>query len=322
MRIPTKSALIVAALAFSAAPTSAETWPQRPVRVIIPLPAGGGTDLAARLVAERLTERWRQPVVVENRPGADGILGVSSFVNARDDHTLLFSFAGPITINPLIHDKLPYDPARDLVPIASVVDNFFTVAASEAMGVSTLHEFVQQVRAHPGKLNWAATPGLPQYIFAALQTSAGLHLAQVSYREFQPALQDLSEGRIQAAATSLSFLLPLANAGKARLLMVTNRERAPLAPEVPTAREAGYPDLTFEGVVGFYGWRDMPVGLKERIASDIRAVGGDAAIAARVVQVGSAMRLSTPAEFAAAIEEQRAKVAAIVRSTKPSQQDR
>jgi tripartite-type tricarboxylate transporter receptor subunit TctC len=315
MSMPTRLAMITAALVFSGSASSAEPWPQRPVRLIIPLPAGGVTDVAARMVAERLAERWRQPVVVENRPGADGIVGVSAFVNARDDHTLLFSFAGPITINPLIHDKLPYDPARDLVPIASVIDNFFTVAASQALPVNTLDQFVQHARARAGKLNWAATPGLPQYIFVALQKSMGLDLAQVSYREFQPALQDLSEGRIHAAATSLSFLLPLVHAGKATLLMVTNRERAPLAPDVPTAREAGYPELTFEGVVGLYGWREIPADLKERIAADVRAVGGDPAVAARVKQGGSTMRLGTPAEFAAAIEEQRARDAAIVRAT-------
>jgi len=105
----------------------AQTWPQRTVRVILPLPPGTATDIAARLFAQRLAERWGQPVIVENRQGGDGIPAVMSFLAARDNHTLMFSFAGVITINPLIHDKLPYDPARDLVPVASVVDNFFSL---------------------------------------------------------------------------------------------------------------------------------------------------------------------------------------------------
>jgi tripartite-type tricarboxylate transporter receptor subunit TctC len=104
------------------------------VRIILPLPAGLATDLAARLFAEKLSVRWGQPVVVENRPGADGIVGVTSFVTAHDDHTLLFSFAGPISINLLIHEKLPYDPVRDLVPIAMAIDNFFAVAVSSPTG--------------------------------------------------------------------------------------------------------------------------------------------------------------------------------------------
>src|SRR6267154_2373111 len=128
-------ALLAAAITCASAPVRAERWPVRPVRIILPLPAGLGTDLAARLFAEKLAVRWGQPVVVENRPGADGIVGVTSFVNAHDDHTLLFSFAGPISINPLIHDKLPYDPVRDLVPIAAAIDNFFAIAVSTPTGV-------------------------------------------------------------------------------------------------------------------------------------------------------------------------------------------
>lgn len=311
-------AVILATIGIFTISSSAHSWPDRTVHVILPLPAGGSTDIAARMFAERLAERWHHPVVVENRPGADGIVGVAAFVNSRDDHTLLLSFAGPISINPLIRDDLPYDPARDLVPIASIIENFFAIAVSETLHVRTLAEFVQEARKAPGKLNWAATPGLPQYIFAALQKNTAIDLAQASYSQFPLALQDLGAGRIHAAVTSLAFLLPFANAGKARLLMVTNGERSPLAPDVPTAREAGYPELTFEGVVGFYGWRDMPASLKEHIAADIRAAGTDPAIAARLVQIGSVLRLGSPHEFAAAIEEQRAKVAAILRPAKVS----
>jgi tripartite-type tricarboxylate transporter receptor subunit TctC len=157
----------------------------------------------------------------------------------------------------------------------------------------------------------AATPGLPDFIFAALQDNAGIKLTQVSYREFAPALQDLGEGRIQVAVTGLSLLLPQVQAGKARLLMVTNAERAPVAPEVPTAQEAGYPDLTFSGVVGFYGWREISTELKERIAVDVRVVGADPGISARVKDLGSVVHVDTPKGFTAAIEEQRAKIAAI-----------
>jgi tripartite-type tricarboxylate transporter receptor subunit TctC len=238
---------LVLAIGLVAAQANAQTWPQRTVRVILPLPPGTATDIAARLFAQRLAERWGQPVIVENRQGGDGIPAVMSFLAARDNHTLMFSFAGVITINPLIHDKLPYDPARDLVPVASVVDNFFAIAASAALKVASLEDFVRLVRSQPGKLNWAATPGLPDYIFAALQRSAGIKMTQVSYRDFTPALQDLGEGRIHVAVSGLAFLLPQVQTGKAKLLMVTNHERAPLAPDIPTAQEAGYPDLTFDG---------------------------------------------------------------------------
>ena len=309
-------ALVVVAVACGSIEAHSETWPQRAVKIILPLPAGSGTDLAARLFAERLSQRWRQGVVVENRPGVDGLAGVAGFVSSRDDHELLFSFAGPVSINPLIYDKLPYDPDRDLVPIASAIDNFFCVAVSSSMGVDSIGSFVEAVRNKPGKFNWTATAGLPQYIFAALQKSAGLQLVQVPYRDFAPALQDFAEGRIHVVVTAPSLLLPIVAAGKARLLMVSNRRRSPLAPEVPTAAEAGFPELTFEGVVGFYGRRDMTASLRDQIADDVRAVGADPALVSRLRDIGVAVRTGTAAEFASAIAEQSVKVREIVAAMK------
>ena len=310
---------ILGAFAVWAAPSKAEPWPQRTVRVIVPLPPGVPTDLVCRLFAERLSEPWRQPVAVENRQGADGIPAVSGFVSARDDHTLLCSFPGVVTINPLIYEKLPYDPRRDLVPVVSLSDNFIGIAVSAALKVNSLDDFVKLARSQPGKLNWAASPGNPLYGFAALLKSAGIEMVQVSYRDFRPALQDVGEGRIQAVATGVGVLLAQVQAGKVKLLMVHNPQRSPQAPEVPTATEAGYPELTLEGLTGFYGWRDMPADIKERIAADARAVAADPAVVERVASIGSVLRVGTPAEFAAAIEEQRAKIVAIARTMKPTQ---
>jgi tripartite-type tricarboxylate transporter receptor subunit TctC len=262
-------------------------------------------------VAERLTERWGQPVVVENRQGADGIPAVSSFLSARDNHTFLLSFAGVITFNALLHERLPYDPATDLVPIAPVIDNFLGVSATALLKVNSLAELVQAARAQPGKLNWAATPGLPYYVLLALQKSAGIDMVQVSYRDFAPAYHDLNQGRLHVAATGVPTLAPHHQAGTAKLLFVTNRDRSPQTPDVPTAAEAGYGELTFEGTVGLYGWRDMPASLKERIATDLNAITADPAFRARAIAVGTAPRGGTPAAFASAIEEQRGKIAAI-----------
>src|SRR5262249_51310522 len=153
------------------------------------------------------------------------------------EHTLLFSFGGPVTINPVIHDKLAYDPERDLVPIVSASDSFLAVAASASLNIDSLASLVQRAKAEPGKLNWAATAGLPQYAFMGFAKNAGLDMVQVSYREFAPALQDVSEGRIAVVSTGLVPLLPLARAGKVKILAVTNRQRAPAAPEFPTATE-------------------------------------------------------------------------------------
>jgi tripartite-type tricarboxylate transporter receptor subunit TctC len=302
---------LLGTLVLSAAPSIAQPWPQRTVRVIVPLPPGIPTDLVCRLFADRLSERWGQPVVVENRQGADGIPAVSGFVSARDDHTLLCSFPGIVTINPLIYERLPYDASRDLVPVVSLSDNFIGIAVAGALKVSSLEDFVKLARLQPGKLNWAASPGNPLYGFAGLLKSAGIEMVQVSYRDFRPALQDVGEGRIQAVATGIGALLPQAQAGKVKMLVVFNRQRSPQASEVQTATEAGYPELTLEGLTGFYGWRDMPADVKERIAADVRAVAANPVLGERVVGIGSVLHVGTPAEFAAAIEEQRAKIAAI-----------
>jgi tripartite-type tricarboxylate transporter receptor subunit TctC len=298
-----------------------QVWPQKTVRLILPLPPGSGSDISGRLLAERLTERWGQPVVVENRQGADGIPAVTTFLSARDNHTLLLSFAAVITMNPLLHASLPYDPAADLVPIVPLIDNFLGLEATGALKVDTLADFVTIARAQPGKLNWAATPGLPYYILLALQRATGISMVEVPYRDFTPAFQDLTTGRLHIIGTGLPTLIPHHRAGTARLLMVANRERSPQALDVPTAAEAGFPELTFDSVVGLFGWRDMPAAIKNRIAADVAAVVADPAFRARLVAAGTIPRTGTAAEYVAAIEEQRRKLATIHQTSgmKPAQ---
>jgi len=309
VRLAASGLVVVTALA--SLPAMAQGWPQRAIRLIVPLPPGSGTDLAGRLLAERLTQRWGHAVVVENRQGGDGIPAVTTFLAARDSHTLLLSFAGIVTVNPLIHAKLPYDPAVDLVPIVPVADNFLGVAASSVLKVESLADLIRIAKSQPGKLNWAATPGVPYYALLALLKSAGIDMTQVSYRDYGPAFQDLNQGRLHLAATGAPLLVPHHRAGTAKLLFVTNRERSPQAPEVPTASEAGYPDLTFEGTVGIYGWRDMPADIRNRILTDVQAITTDPAFRGKVATAGSAARTGTSAQFAAAIEDQRNKIAAI-----------
>ena len=204
-------------------PTSAEPWPQRTVKVIVPSPAGVAVDVSARLFAEQLSARWGQPVVIENMPGADGTLAAKEFVKRGDRHTLLYSFAGLITINPLSREKLPYDPTRDLVPIATSSDNFLAIAVSSKLQVASLRDLVTLARSQPTKLNWAATPGLPFFALSGFQKSTGLEMVYVSYRDFNPALVDLGEGRIEVAATGLMQLLSQQQAGKVRVLAVMNK---------------------------------------------------------------------------------------------------
>ena len=317
----------VLALAFVclaiAAPdvVAADAWPKRPVRFMSAFPSGSGIDVAARLFADRLAARWGQPVIVENRPGGDGITGVAAFAAQRDDHTLLFSGSAALTVLPLINEKLPYDAARDLSPISSASDVFIPITVSKSLNVGTLAEFVAHVRARPGKLNWAAGPGLPQYVFAAFLKTAGLDMVSVNYREVAPAVQDLSEGRIHVFVQAMTTSLALMQAGKASILAVANSRRAPIAPDIPTVAEAGHPELLMDGFSGLYGWRDMPAQLRNRIAADMRAVAADPTIQERLAGTGQAARAGTPDELVADIEQARARIAGIIRivGTRPTQ---
>jgi tripartite-type tricarboxylate transporter receptor subunit TctC len=308
--------LALTLVALPSVPSLAQSWPQRTVRVIVPNPAGVGMDIVTRLFTERLSERWGQAVVVENIPGADGTLAAREFVAKRDNHTLLFAFPGLISINPLTYDKLPYDPAQDLVPIASASDNFLAIAASANLKAGTLDELIHAARARPTKLNWAATPGLPHFAFAGLQKRAGIDSVQVPYRDFNQAIADLGEGRIDAVSSGVAPLLPHAQSGKIRLVAFVNATRSPAAPDIPTLPELGYADFSFSGVTGFFGWRDMPAGLRDRISKDVREIAADQALRDRLSKMGSASLASTPEEFAAIIAEQRRKIEAIDRLLK------
>jgi tripartite-type tricarboxylate transporter receptor subunit TctC len=221
-----------------------------------------------------------------------------------------------MTTFPLLHARLPYDPARDIVPISSVAEPVITLAASGSLNTNSLDALVALARAQPGKLNYYAFNGgsfailLPGFV-----KSAGLDMVQVSYRDSGLGIQDLIAGRIHVMMSSLLTSLPLAQAGKIRLLAVTNKNRTAIAPEVPTAIEAGYPQLEFEGLQGFFGPRGMPAERQDRIAADIRAVAADPAVAEPLAAGAYFVRAGTPAQFAASIEEQRAQMASLAKLT-------
>jgi tripartite-type tricarboxylate transporter receptor subunit TctC len=304
----------IVAFAVAAMPAKADPWPQRTVRLIVPFAAGA--DPGVQAFAEPLAKRWKQPVVIENRPGAEGMIGVSAFTSMKDDHVLLYYSAAAMTTFPLLHARLPYDPARDIVPISSAVDAAISVAVPESLNTSSLDALVALARAQPGKLNYYAFQGGSfAILLPGFAKSVGLDMVQVSYRDGSLGIQDLVAGRIHVMMSSLLTQLPLARAGKIRLLAVTNKNRPAIVPEVPTAIEAGYPQLEFEGLQGFFGPRGMPAERQDHIAADIRAVAADPAVADPLAAGGYSARASTPAEFAASIEAQRAQLASLAKLT-------
>jgi tripartite-type tricarboxylate transporter receptor subunit TctC len=307
------SFLVVAAGAGSI-PSLAASWPDRIVRIVVASAPGGSMDLAARLFAEQLTQRWGRPVVIDNRPGADGIIAVQALLQANDGHTLLLAFPGVVTVVPLLHERLPYDPVGDLVPISSIANDFLTVAVTPALSIGSLDELVKLAQTRPGRLNWAAAPGAPYLTFLEFQRHAGVELAYVPYRSAVLALPDLMTGQIQVVVTPLSSALALARDGKLKLLAVTTLQRQAAARELPTATEAGYPELTIEAPLGLFGPKGMPPDLRERVAADVQAVAVEPTIIKRLEAVGMVAKASKPAEYAATLDAQRARWAALARA--------
>jgi tripartite-type tricarboxylate transporter receptor subunit TctC len=301
--------IAVSAVTFMA---SAETkWPSRPVRFILTLGAGSGSDIGARLLADRLSQRWGQPVIVENRPGGDAIVAINAFVTAHDDHVLLFSPTSSFTAHAYLHDNLPYQPS-DLVPITRVSNTIITISVPASLNVSSLKELAAMARAEPGKLNWAGVTGALDFVFGGWLKQEGLNINKVPYRNPVDAANDLAEGRVQVYEAALAIVRPQLESGKIKLLAVTNSVRAPTQPNLPTVAEAGYPALTIDGLVGLFGPTGMPLELRQRITADIRAVV-DPTIEDRLTITGQLTNIGGPEEFGKSIDEQRAKVAAFAK---------
>jgi tripartite-type tricarboxylate transporter receptor subunit TctC len=306
--------VFVPLLAVACAPAGRrDEWPLRPVRLIVPFGAGGSADVAARLFAPRLAERWQRPVVVDNRPGGDAVVGVQAFVAARDQHTLLLAPPGVITTSPLLHERLPYDPARDLVPISAAGTFSIGIAAAGKTRMVSLSELVARARDRPDGYLWGAVPGLPELVFRAFLQLEQLRMKHVAYRDSTAAMHDFHAGRIDVLVASVPTLAPALESGAARLLAIMNSARTAGAADVPTAREAGYPTLTVDGGLGFFGWRDMPAELRQRIASDIRHAAEDPAIVSKLATLGFVVGTGTPEEFAQVVDKQRDQVAEIAR---------
>jgi len=311
--------LFIAAIALAAnlnipGSASAQTYPQRTVKFILPFGPASGTDITARLVADRLAARWGKAAVIENRPGGDGLVAINAFIAANDDHTLLWVPVGTFAVHPYDKDKLPYEAERDLLPVANVTSLFLAATTSTALNVNSMRELVELVRANPGKFNWAAANGNADFLMSGFLKSNGLQMAKVPYRDILQAPNDLAENRIQLLSSSLAIVTPLMQAGKVKVLAVTGRRRAPSAPEVPTVAEAGFPALVMESIGGIFGPRGMPLATREQIAADVRAaVASDPTIAAKLEATGQIVDVRGPTEFAAGIKELNEQLAGIAK---------
>jgi tripartite-type tricarboxylate transporter receptor subunit TctC len=307
----TVCAFILASLAtpLPGAPAHAQSWPTRPVKFILTLGPGSGADIGARLLADRLSKKWDQPIVIENRPGGDGLVAISAFVGARDDHVLLFAPSSSFIHHPYQHDNLPYKP-DELAPVARVSNTVVGISVPADLPVKSLKEVVELARAKPGELNWAGLTGALDMMFEGWLKTIGLDIKKVPYRNPVEAVNDLATGRVQVYESAYAISRPQIQTGKIKLLAVTNTARASVIPAIPTVAEAGYPALTVDGLVGLFGPPSMPIELRERIAADIKAVmEADPVINDRLNSTAQIPNPGGPAQFAKSIDEQRAVLA-------------
>ena len=314
--LSTKS-LLAAALALLATPlltpAQAQSWPTRSVRLIVPFGPGAGADIGARLFAEKLTTKWGHAVVVENKPGGDSIVAIQAFLSANDDHVLLFGPAGNFTVHPFVYSKLSYNPA-ELIPIARASQTILALAVKKDAPYNNMKEFTEAARKAPGKFNSGLVQGITEFTFWGYCYDQKLDIPQVPYRDINVAPVDLGEDRIQVVMSSFAIVQPQIQAGRIKPLIVNGKTRAPAVPDIPTARESGYPSLEVEGLVGLFGLKTMSDALKEKIAADFKAVAEDGSIGERLKATGQVISVGGPKEFADTIAEQRSNIAAVVKA--------
>jgi len=272
----TRRAFLVAAsaLALPLARSAAAQTTTKPLRIIVPFPAGGGTDVAARLIADKLRGNYAPAVIVENRVGASGRTGVEAVAHAAPDGTtLLFTPDFLMTVYPHSFRKLSYDPLADFTPIALIARSGLALAAGPALPaeVKTVRQYVDWARANPKQAFYATTAagGTPHFVGVMLARDAGVALSPVHYKGGAPALQDLMGGQIAVSINPIGELLPQLPAGKIRVLAVTSAQRSKFLPDVPTMTESGFPNIVISPWLGFFAPGKTPPDMVKRLANGV-----------------------------------------------------
>ncbi|MEQ1716812.1 MAG: tripartite tricarboxylate transporter substrate binding protein [Hyphomicrobium sp.] len=288
-------------------------WPQRAVRLILPFGPASGADIAARLLADKLQAVWGKPVVVEGKPGGDGLLSIGTVVNAKDDHVLFFGPSSAYVVHPYVHDNLPYDPERDLLPIAGVARVLVCVSVPTSLGVGGLKELVGYAKANPGKASYGVAPGFSEFVWNGFMRKEGVEMAKVPYRDITTAPTDLGEGRIHVLMQSYAAMRPAEQGGKVRIIAITSEKRAVVAPTIPSAVEAGYASLVASPVLGMLGPRDMALEVRRKAGADIVEVLKDKSVGEKLAITGQVPEPMGADAFGVAIREQQDRVAAIAK---------
>ena len=303
-------------LFFCATAALAQPYPARPVTFIVPFSPGGGTDISARTVAARLTAKWGQSVVVENRAGAAGILGADAVAKARPDgYTLLIANVGMVSINPALYPKLPYNPDTAFAPISLICELPFVLMASPSFAPNTVKELVAYARANPEKVTFASSGqgGSPHLTAEIFQLATGTRLTHVPYKGGGPAMTDLMAGHVDLLFASVLEGSGHIKAGKLKGLAVSHARRSPALPDVPTLAEAGVKGAESGSWIALLAPAGTPAAIINKVAADVKEVVAAADTRDKLIAQGAVPQASTPAELQALIDADLGRYGRIIR---------
>jgi len=308
---------LLAALSFAAG-AAAQAYPSKPIRLIVPFPAGSTPDIVGRTLGQKLAEAWGQPVVAENKTGAGGNIGTAEAAkSAPDGHTLVIGINGPVAVNKALYKSLPYDPEKDLAPVSLLAVGAQMLAVHPSVPAANLGEFVDYVRRNPGKLSYGSVgAGSGSHLtMELLKSQAKLDLAHVPYRGFPPAVQDLLAGNIHATFAIVPAVLPNVKAGKLKGIAVTSEKRSELAPEVPTVAEQGFPRFDATVWIGLLAPAGVPKDVFGKLAAETQKAMADPELRKRLGGLGFEVVGGTPEQFASFIKSETEKWTGIVKLT-------
>jgi tripartite-type tricarboxylate transporter receptor subunit TctC len=307
---------VVLSLFLWVAQAFGQTYPEKPVRLIVPFSAGSAVDTLARIPAQKLSELWGHQVVVDNRVGANGIIGTEAAAKApADGYTLVLANDAGLATSPALYPKLPYDPLRDFAPIALAVSIPVVLVVNASFPASSVKELVSQAKANPGKIHYASggngsAQHLPMEMF---KLTSGIDLVHVPYKGLGPAFNDVVGGQIPVMFAGMSNVFPHLKSGRIRALAIGSAKRSGAMPDVPTMQEAGVAGFDYAAWAGFLAPAGVSPLIIDRVNSDLRKVLGMPDVRDKLVALGFEVSPGTPQEFGAKIEREIAKVAKVVK---------
>jgi len=308
------SAFACAAISFNAL----AQYPNKPVRVVVPYPAGSTPDIVGRALATKLQASLGQPFVVENKPGAGGNIGADSVAKAASDgHTLLVAVNGPVAVNKYLYKEMPFDPDKDLLPISLLASSPQMLAVTPALGAKTFADFVKLARSKPGRLSYGSVGGgsASHLTMELLKSDAKVFIVHIPYRGFPPAVTDMLAGNIDSIFAIIPAVLPHVRAGKLNALAVTGSKRSPMAPDVPSVAELGYPQLESLAWIGLLAPAGTAPAIVSRLSSEAVSAMRAADTQDSLAKQGFDVVASSPPEFANWIRSEQAKWSKVIRTS-------